>query len=445
VALLIEKPVATDFVSWGKFRGLMSNRIHVLKRTVFFILINFLGITVPKNAHAVADFGNAAVLPVGRYQVTFRFGNISEIQDKFDSSGTLQGPSRMNQRMDNAFLMKKEKFRQLAKMIDEQFLPNQKPSRTMDAGTLEFVGHANASYFCPQVARGITPNWSMGVAIPMIMYKSDIHMRNAGVNTAAPVINAVAQKSDQINKQLGATAEIFNGGPKAITASQLQENSYDSISERNETFLGDVTFGSSLKLYDSRYFDFYLVNQLTLPTGPKDDPDDLLDLNTFGKTELQTTLFTSMDVSRRLELGVGLSYVWGIPDDIKKRVPTSDDDSLPATKETVRKDPGDYVGLQLASLVRISSYWQTGAGLEMKVKQKDDYSGGKGSRYDLLEKYTDQQAYIGKFKITYTTIDGFLQGNEKIPYSVTYAFADHIAGKNVERELTHEILMKFYF
>jgi hypothetical protein len=441
VAFLIEKLTQRIFGSWGNFRGSMAKKFRVLKRTAFFILINFLGTTVPKNAHAVADFGNAAVLPVGRYQTTFRFGNVSDIQDKFSSGGILQSPSRMNQRFDNAFLMKDPEFQKLAKIIDEQLLPHQKPSKDIDMGSLEFAGDAQVSYFVPQIARGMTSNWSIGLAVPIIKYQSDIHTMNGGVNTARGVLSGVTTKPD-----IGGLQMVSNG-PSALFAHKLITNGYREISNRDESFMGDIAIGSSLKLYDTRYLDFFLLNQLTLPTGPKDNPDDLLDLPIFGKTEFQTVLYTNLDVTNWLELGMGVSYTWGITDDIQKRVPANADDKIPpaSSKESLEKDPGDAYGIQVASMFKLSSYWQAGTGYEMRIKGKDKYSGSRGSRYDLLEKDTDEEAHIGKFKITYTTIEGFLQGDEKIPYSLTYAFADHFAGRNVERQLTHEVLLKLYF
>lgn len=433
----------------GTFRGLMLRKFIVLKRTTFIFILNFLAFSVPKNTHAVADFGNPGVLPVGRHQVTFRFGQASEIQDKFNNSGTLQGPSRMNKRMDNAFLMKQDRFRNFAKLLDEQLLPNRNLSREIDPGSVAFRGDASVDYFAPQVARGMTHNWSLGIAVPFVRYRSDIRAINVGVNKAQGVLKGVAdpEKIGELNKDMGKEARMMSEGPKAIVAGEMERNNLRALGERDEQFVGDIVLGSSLRLYDTRYVDLYFLNQLTLPTGPKDDPDDMIDLNIFGKTQLQNILFANFDIYRWLELGVGVSYTWGISDDFEKRVPRSEDDFIPptSTKETVRKDPGDAVGAQLYSNIKFSDYIHVGAGFEINRKQADRYSGSQGARYDLLEKDTDTESGIAKFKATYSAVDGYLKGEQMIPYSVTYAFADHVYGKNVERELTHELLLKFYF
>lgn len=447
MAFLIEKLTAKFFGPWGKIRGFMFKKNYALKRATAIILVNLLGTTVPKIAHAVADFGNAAVLPVGRYQTTFRFGNVSEIQDKFTGGGILQSPSRMNQRFSNEFLMKNDEFKKFAKLLDEQLLPSQKPSKNIDLGSVEFLGGAQVSYLVPQIARGMTSNWSIGIAIPLVKYESNVYMQNAGLNTYEKEVGNGIGEEKKVNPSLKVADETFRKGGVGVMAANFKAGGYREVSDREAQFMGDIAIGSSLKVMDSRYVDIFILNQLTLPTGPKDDPDDLLDLNIFGKTEFQTVFFTNYDVLSWLELGLGLSYTWGIDDDIVKRVPTSETDVLPAasTKEKLTKNPGDSVGVQVTSMVRINSYWQTGLGYELKNKSKDQYFGDKDSRYDLLERNTDTESNIAKFKLVYTTIDGYLQGEEKIPYSVTYAFADHLAGKNVERELTHEVLMKFYF
>jgi hypothetical protein len=208
-----------------------------------------------------------------------------------------------------------------------------------------------------------------------------------------------------------------------------------------------MVLGSSLRLYNARFVDFYLLNQLTLPTGPKDDPDDLVDLNIFGKTNFQTMLFTNYNFVRWMELGVGIGYTWGITDDIVKRVPRSEDDALPpeSTKETLDKDPGDAVNVQFASNFITSDYIHFGFGYEWNDKKADKYTGHRNLRYDLLEKDSNTKSEVAKFKLTYSTLNGFLQGTEKIPYSVVYAFADTVRGENIEREMTHELLLKFYF
>lgn len=400
-------------------------------------------------ARAVADFGNPGVLPVGRHQVTFRVGQVSEIQDKFNKDGTLQSPSRMNKRMDNKFLMKQPQFQALVKMMKNNVLPNVDIEKEADAGALEFRGEANVDYFAPQIARGITQNWSVGIAVPIVRYQADIEAYNKGTNTLVKLLSTpvAPEKSMELSKTMGRQMKAAIGGPKALAAEDFNNKKLKPISGRDEQFMGDIVLGSSLRLYDTKRVDFYLLNQLTLPTGPKDDADDMLDLNIFGKTQLQTIFFTSFDVYSWLELGLGVSYTWAIEDDIVKRVPRFDGDDIPpySARETLDKDPGDSVGAQFYSNVKLSDYYHVGAGYEMGRKQSDKYSGSKDSRYDLLERNTDTQYGIAKFKATYSAVDGFMRGEEKIPYSVTYAFADHIYGKNVEREMTHELLLKFYF
>lgn len=432
----------------------MIRKKIVLNRTTFFIFINFLAFTVSNFvqlnfAHAVADFGNPGVLPVGRYQVTLRMGQVSEIQDKFNNDGTLQSPSRMNKRMDNKFLMKQPEFRAFAKMMKQHMLPNVDIEKEADMGAVEFRGHASVGYFAPQIARGMTQNWSVGIAIPVVRYEADIEAYNTGVNTLKPIIGAAfdPSESQELSKSQSKQIKSMDSGPKAVMADKLSSSRYKSISLRDEQFMGDIVLGSSLRLYDSKKVDFYLLHQLTLPTGPKDDPDDMLDLNIFGKTQLQTILFTNYDVLSWLELGFGVSYTWGIEDDIVKRVPKTTGDDIPeySSRQTVNKDPGDAVGAQLYSNVKLSDYYHVGAGYEMGRKQSDSYSGSRNDRYDLLERNTNTQFGIAKFKATYSAVNGFMRGVEKIPYSVTYAFADHVYGKNVEREMTHELLLKFYF
>jgi len=403
-------------------------------------------------ANAAADFGPAALLPKGRYQAVVRFGDVSHIQQKYSSSGELQGPERMNKRFSNEFLRKIPDAKRLIHLMNSQN-PRKAEGDALDMGELMVQGKAKVDYIAPQLARGMTSKWTLGMAIPVVNYKSDVTTANGGVNNAAELLNEYAD-----DRNLGLISEgikpalvkAVKQGPSQATSVIMNSSDYHyrEISPRNEQFMGDVIVGSVYQIYTSPKWDLYLTNELTLPTGPKQDPDDLLSLPIFGKTALKNTLYNNFPVNYWLTFGLGLSYTWNIPDQMTKRVPRYDGDFLPpdSTKENLDRDPGDSVGFQLASIFKLTDYFDLGAGYEMEFRGKDRYSGGKGtSRYDLLENNTGQEAQYVKLKLTYSTVTSYFNGTSKIPYQVTYAFADMVGGVNIERQFTNELLLKFYF
>jgi hypothetical protein len=428
-------------IKWG-FGGKMFPYTIVKRGTTIWLLMQlFCGLKV----QAAADFGPAAVLPKGRFQAVVRVGNASDIENKYNSSGTLMSPSRMNVRLDNSFLRKNSAG--MNKALDQinALDPARKLGDQADLGELNVKGSADVNYMAPQLAYGMTSRWTVGVGVPIINFKSDVHLEQSGVNTLPAILSNVGNVSQKENAELIAAAKK---GPAAAANFLLQKQGIKAVDERDENFLGDVILGSVVKIYDSRYWSFFLLNNLELPTGPADDPDDLVDLNIFGRTNLSNTFYANLDVNYWLQFGFGVGYTWGIPDHIVKRVPKSENDFAPplSSKEKLGRDPGDTITLNLATQMKATDVLEFGVGYELGYKTADKYdTGSQNLRYDLLEKDTYEEFHVAKFKISYTTVSSYLNGKSKIPMSVTYAVSDIFAGKNIERQLSNELLLKLYF
>lgn len=423
---------------WGLFGGLMNwKSLLIMKMILSFKIVVF----------AAADFGPARVLPKGRHQMTLRFGEKSHLSEKFDSAGTLQSAQRLNQRFDKEFLIQQNpQLKQLVGLIDSLY-PHQNVSQNLDPGALGFQGDAAARYVIPQIARGMTSRWSLGVAIPIVDFKTTVKPTNMGANKTSKLFGTMSADNAAQSAALGQAEALFRGGPTSLFNSMTDGKGYKRVEPRNDTFVADIVVGSNYKLFQNRQFGMYAMNLLTLPTGPKDDPDDLVDLGVFHKTALKNVLYTNYSPRNDLEFGLGVYYTAQFEDDMVKRVPTSETDTIPdaSTKETVDRNPGDKLGIESAVVYMPHERVEFGFGYDFESKQKDSYSGSKGSRYDLLENNTDTEVQILRLKASYTTVTSFVGGKSQIPYSITYAYADFFDGKNVEREKTHEMLLKFYF
>ncbi len=422
---------------WGLFGGLMN-----FKMLVAMVLIASFEHVV----FAAADFGPARVLPKGRYQVTFRFGETSHISEKFSESGSLQNPARLNQRFDKDFLLKNSpELGKLLKFLNKTY-PNLKPGDQLDMGALNFEGDAAARYIVPQFSRGMTSKWSLGIALPFVDYKTSLRATSSGVNTSSSVLGVNSGNNGEMSDVLGKAQKLMANSVAAFNS--ISDNrGYKRVEPREDSIVADLIIGSSYQVFETPKFDIYFINLLTLPTGPKDDPDDLTDLNVFHKTSLKNTLYANYRPLYWVELGLGAYYTAQFQDEVVRRVPTSSEDALPeaSTKELLDKDPGDKLGIETSVTVTPFDNFETGLGYDYETKQSDKYKGSRGMRYDLLENGTSTVSHIGRFKMSYTTLSSFVGGKSDVPYSITYAYSDIFSGKNVEREQTHEMLLKFYF
>jgi len=67
---------------------------------------------------------------------------------------------------------------------------------------------------------------------------------------------------------------------------------------------------------------------LTLPTGPKDDPNDLEALNLFGRTQLENTLIAAQTLFGHIVVLPYSSLLVALPDTISRRIPMDESDTL---------------------------------------------------------------------------------------------------------------------
>lgn len=396
---------------------------------------------------AVADFGIPRVLPKGRHQVTLRFGEESHLSEKFDGGGALFSAQRMNQRFDKDFLLRQSpELGQLVDFIDKLY-PHANASKDLDLGALTFEGDVQARYMAPQIARGITARWSLGVAIPFVNYKTTVSPRNNGHNSTPDFFKTLSQNNMELNPKIGEAEALLADGPRGVFNSITDQRMYSRIEPRNYSFLADIVVGSVYEIYRKGMLSLHALNTLTLPTGPKDDPDDLVDLNVFHKTTLKNTFYAGLAPSPYFEFGLGISYAFQFADKREARVPSSEDDLIPDenSKENLNRKLGDFYGIETAVIWTPYERIEFGLGYDYERKESDRYSGNRGLRYDLLERETSSESHVLRLKTSYSTVGSFIGGKSTIPYSLTYAFSDYVKGVNIEREKTHEVLFKFYF
>jgi hypothetical protein len=183
----------------------------------------------------------------------------------------------------------------------------------------------------------------------------------------------------------------------------------------------------------------------TLPTGPKDDPDDLMALNAFGRAAVGTTMIAARALTHRL---VFLPYAGldiPVPDHVVKRVPKNEDDNLPDqdSKQNVGRFLAPMASLGAELRWSFTQRWDLKYGAEASAKGKDHYDGQ--GRTDLLEQNTDQEVLRVRGGLSYSTVEDYKIGKSMAPTRVSLEIADTVAGRNIERQLRTELAAMLFF
>lgn len=378
-------------------------------------------------------------LPEGISSPTLRFGFITNLNEKYDPQGSLHLLGDLK-----------------SVVLDTPTLKNINPDITklitalnafggnglgdkLTLGTLRVHSDPRVSYIAPIFAHGVTSSWTLALGLPVVSYSNKISFSHENSN-----LNYYQRQFKGLNSELDAAFEL---DVVQETKKLFAEKGYKDLSERTESFLGDIQIASIAKLYDNGSSQVIYFASLGLPTGPQFNADDLAALTVFGRTSLSNTLAYSYKFPILFTFMPYLTYSYTLPDRITARVPQDEQDSLPdaSSAQSVHRHIGDSVGAGFNAFYDISDRWVLGFSLERFKKSADHYQGAPFTRVDLLSLGTEAEADRVKWEITYTSVNSYLQKKSFLPMMASLEVSDVLAGKNTERQTVQELSIMLFF
>jgi hypothetical protein len=182
-----------------------------------------------------------------------------------------------------------------------------------------------------------------------------------------------------------------------------------------------------------------------LPTGQVDSVDVILDVGTGdGQADMEGRLFAQVTVGRRLGLQVGGRYGVQRPRTLLRRiVPPEQVLSYASTRQTVEWTPGDYYGIEIAPLWRISGELSVAAEYRAFRKHRDDYelvgpSAGAPFDTSVLEVESGVTVHEVGGSLRYDTLARWL-GEGARPLQVNFRVARAVAGGGGQTPVTTQV------
>jgi hypothetical protein len=393
-------------------------------------------------ASSAKALDSASLLPDGIRSPMFRYGIVSGVDEKFTSDGTLMTLTDYN-----------------AKEFDAEELQSQDPRAaqlvtllnsfqnglgdSLNLGVLKIESKPEIRYFAPVLAYGVTNKITVAAAFPIFNYTNHIQLTESGSNAAQiqAVVNGAIPEVDSAMVDLRA-------GIAAKVSQSLEQKGYKPLQNRDEQIAGDMQLVALYNFMNTKNWVVTSRTTFNAPTGPKDDPDDLTDLNMFGETAIEPSLILNHNYDKNLQLAAKAQYRYTIPDQAVMRVPIDENDGLPAAnrKENLWRDLGNTVTVGASFFYKmLIPGFRAGLGLEHAQKTQDTYSGGRGWRYDLLSKNTDNRAERLRAGLEYSSTESYLKGKALLPLMVNYDFSETFAGRNTEHRMLHEFSLTLFF
>lgn len=303
-------------------------------------------------------------------------------------------------------------------------------------GTLRIDTRPEVKYTAPVLAYGINDRWTLGFGVPLVQYRNTISLGSEKSNLE------YYRQLTGLNEQLD---RALNIDLVAEAQSTLASKGYRTLSDRDESYLGDLQVALLHGFNAWTNVEFRHQMTLVLPTGPRYDADDLMSLNQFGRTSIENSLVFGVPLAGRWTFRGYGSLLVPLPDQVTMRVPKDELDTLPDSSQKqdvtrvlgVRRSLGGELELQVSRALSI------GGGYEYAMKDQDRYSGD--GRTDLLSKDTSATAHRVRGTVMYSTVPAFKRNEIAVPAQAALDISDTFAGLNVERQTKAELTLMLFF
>jgi hypothetical protein len=381
-------------------------------------------------------------LPAAIHSPAFKYGMITGVDSKYSSDGSVLALSDIYTiHFDSTQLAKLDpRVTQLVSALNA--FSKQDIGQQVDLGTLRIETEPTIKYMVPVYAQGITKDFTLAAALPIISYKNRMSLVQSPSN-----VKAVC---DQLSSKVGdvkTACEQLDFRVTDAVRNRLAAQGYKPIQDRNETLLGDAQLVGLYRFYEDDNRSALLKGSLNLPTGKKKDPDDLAALGNFGLTSFEPELIVNWLPVRKLRLAAKAAYKLVFADSLDVRVPGSADDVLPGpdSKERLHRKIGDTITVGTAINYNIYDSFSIAGGYEYSRKAADSYSGNQGRRYDLLSQDTKGSAHRLRAGFSFDTIGLYMRTKSFPPLKLDFDISNTFAGLNNDRQLVNELTLTMFF
>lgn len=412
----------------------LSSTKCVLVRNFRLVLVKIIFLF-----YSTLSFGlTSETLPINIYSPAFRFGQISGLDEHYSESGTLQKLKDLKSIEFDADTLSQfnTKANELISTLNKFGV--YKAGDLFNLGTLEIDTKPEIKYFAAILAKGISDSWTVGIGLPVIKYSNQIQLTQKFSNI------------DYYNQFRGLSPELDQALDTDLTVetqTALSNKGYKPLQSTEQQFLGDLQLVSLKKIIQTTNSSLLHLLTLTLPTGPSYDTDDLVALNSFHEFSIENKFIFARQLAYFLEIAPTISVKYFLPEKLTIRVPQTKDDMLPDqnTKDELTKTAGLLFEAGLNISIAASEQLKFSTGYNISEKYRDQYSASTKGDSDLLSDQTNSKSQKVNAEISYSTIQSYMKTKKYMPFVLSFALFDTIAGENIERRLGQELNMTLFF
>lgn len=386
---------------------------------------------------------SADVLPRGINSPALRMGQVRGIDLEFTERGSLRSLSDgLSVEADASVIASSNSDGALLVNVLNSLGPYRYGDQ-LSLGVLHIDSKPSIDYTAIVHAWGITDRWTLGFGLPALRYKNQISVYETGSNVAA----YQAQFSDVSPLLQSGLNQIASISLVQKFSSDLVTKGYKPLESRAESLWGDLQVVSLFQLLKEKSLGLTHKLVLILPTGKKEDPNDLSDLDLYGRPIIENHLIANQKIANDWSLNGRIGAEVLLPDQAKKRVPMNDADFLPDQDGLENVNRLFNVGTSAGGSLNwdMTSFWSTGLGYEFRQRNRQEYTGDLNRSYSSLSKDTETQAQTARLGFNFSTVNAYQKKTFALPMMAGLEINDTVAGKNIPRETRTEFSLTLFY
>lgn len=400
-----------------------------------FLGLGLVGLGLLSAASAMAgdlrapfDFETTAVLPRGVRNPRIR-ALVSTMDERFSSGG---GTEPLGAKLNKSVTWQDvidSKDDSTERALVEGKVGSLGFSKGDSAGNTTGVVNTYLNVKVPVFAIGVTDKLMMAVAVPVVDVEVNADTGFQKSQQGQEFVNSVGESDPEKGRE---AADNLNN---AIN-SKLKRLGYEPIQSHKVSSIGDIRVIGRYLTYEAERHAITLRGDATLPTGTPPNADKALDIPTGdGQWDLGAGVIYDYFVTRDRALCANtyFGYTAQLPDQIERRLPVSEYDSLSRDKELLERDLGDIYSAGAALTYQFQWGFNFGAAYGFQFQERARYKGTRFSqhRYRLLEAGTLQSMHSATAGIGYSTIELFRRKQFMLPLQLNLAYSKPLKGRNV--------------
>ena len=294
---------------------------------------------------------------------------------------------------------------------------------------------------------GLNKKWTLLLGVPIMSASIAADINVTGYNNALVIKNRLGDAAfDELKDGLDKASQINR---MTILSKIQDEYRYKDISYWEYTGIGDILIGGrtawDYQFQNKPSYSLQLTSYLSLPTGPKYDPDALAQIPVsrgFAALDVTSDHKFKWDM---FTLGSELGGAIGLPQKTVRRVPVGNEVLVtPDRKTEVMWSPGPETWVSAYAAIGPSAY-QAQYKLGMNEDFPDKFSGPIEGAYDIMGKENSSQEIYHQLIFNLSTVDYYNSQKFFMPFILTLTAHETIAGRAILGKRYVELTFMTFF